>query len=333
VRNAEDATAVLRVDVLRNQVAGYQKTGILTTGRVDVRVEDNTVEGGGPVAGIARNGIQVSYGATGQVTGNTVTGNAYTGADTVASGIIVAGGPYFGKPLSRDVVIQSNTLEDNDVGINVSQAAAAGGPLPESTRLQVVENTLRSAALTNRYPYQAGISDYGAGNLISRNRISGVGYDRTTSPGATFDVDVVAGTAAQVVFVTAARRVAAGVCSEELAVQSQDPVGNLSALAAPALVLQAEGTAEVTLCRRCRRRARARSCGWRRRTRGGGVLLPRRAGGHGDAVGGGGWRERVPGADGGVSAGPALVPRRLPREAPASPGASSDRGPVPLGKG
>ena len=47
----------------------------------------------------------------------------------------------------------------------------------------------------------------------------------------------------------------------------------------------------------------------------------------------GGWRERVPGADGGVSAGPALVPRRLPREAPASPGASSDRGPVPLGKG
>lgn len=241
MRNAEDATAVLRVDVLRNQVAGYQKTGILTTGRVDVRVEDNTVEGGGPVAGIARNGIQVSYGATGQVTGN-----AYTGADTVASGIIVAGGPYFGKPLSRDVVIQSNTLEDNDVGINVSQAAAAGGPLPESTRLQVVENTLRSAALTNRYPYQAGISDYGAGNLISRNRISGVGYDRTTSPGATFDVDVVAGTAAQVVFVTAARRVAAGACSEALTVQSQDAVGNLSALAAPTLVLQAVGTAGVT---------------------------------------------------------------------------------------
>ncbi|MCY1017989.1 right-handed parallel beta-helix repeat-containing protein [Pyxidicoccus sp. MSG2] len=244
VRNALDAASVVRVDVLRNRVAGYQKVGILGSGRVDLRVEANTVEGGGPVAAIARNGIQVSSGATGRVTGNTVTGNAYSGPGYVASGILVVGGPYFGVPLSRDVVVRGNTVEDNDVGINLSQAAADGGPLPESTNIQVVDNTLSSAALTNVYPYQAAISDYGGGNLISRNHISGAGYDRATSPGATFDVDVVAGTASRVAFLTAAQTVATGTCSGALVVQSQDTVGNLSALAAPALV--AQGTAGVT---------------------------------------------------------------------------------------
>ncbi|WP_164011013.1 right-handed parallel beta-helix repeat-containing protein [Pyxidicoccus trucidator] len=246
VRNATDAAAQVHVDVLRNRVEGYQKAGIVGMGRVELRVEDNTVEGGGPVVGIARNGIQVGAGATGRISGNTVTGNAYTGSGYVASGILVVGGPLFSLPLSRDIVIRNNTLVDNDVGINVSQAEADGGPLAESTNLQVVENTLSSAALTNTFPYQAAISDYGGGNLISRNRISGAGYDRATSPGATFDVDVVADTAARVVFVTAAQRVDAGVCSGALVVQSQDTVGNLSALAAPALVLQAEGTAGVT---------------------------------------------------------------------------------------
>lgn len=241
VRNAWDAASVPRVDVLRNRVAGYQKAGILCSGRLDVRVEANTVEGGGPVAFIARNGIQVSAGATGRVTGNTVTGNAYTGPIYVASGILVAGGPVYDAPLSRDVVIQGNTLEDNDVGINLSQAEANGGPLPESTNLQVVENTLSSSALTNGAPYQAGISDYGGGNHISRNRISGAGYDRATSPGATYDVDVVAGEASRVAFLTAEQRVGAGTCSEAVVVQSQDAVGNLSALKAPTLVVQGAG--------------------------------------------------------------------------------------------
>ena len=242
VRNAWDAASVLRVDVLRNRVAGYQKAGILCSGRLDVRVEANTVEGGGPVAAIARNGIQVSAGATGQVTGNAVTGNAYTGPIYVASGILVVGGPFYDAPLSRDVVIRDNTLVDNDVGINLSQAEKNEGPLLESTNLQVVENTLSSAALTNRAPYQAGISDYGGGNHISRNRISGAGYDRATSPGATYDVDVVAGAASRVAFLTAEQRVGAGTCSGEVVVQSQDTMGNLSALKAPVLVVQSPST-------------------------------------------------------------------------------------------
>ncbi|MFP2925399.1 right-handed parallel beta-helix repeat-containing protein, partial [Pyxidicoccus sp. 3LG] len=246
VRNAEDAEEVVRVDVLRNRVAGYQKAGILGTGRVDVTVEGNTVEGGGPVATIARNGIQVSYGATGRVTGNTVTGHSYTGPGFVASGILVAGGPLYGAPLCQGVVIRDNTLADNDVGINLAQGAEDGGP-PEPTRLEVVENTLSSEALTNGYPYQAAISDYGGANIISRNRISGAGYDRATQPDVTFDVDVVAEEATRVVFLTPSREVAAGACSGALVVQSQDAAGNLSSLAVPTLQLNAGGVEGVTL--------------------------------------------------------------------------------------
>jgi hypothetical protein len=248
VRHAEDAESELEVSVLHNRVVGYQKTGILSTGRVNVRVEDNTVDGGGPSADIARNGIQVSYGATGQVTGNTVLHSQYTGLGYVASGIIVAGGPSSNgdRPLSRNLFIRENLLEDNDVGINLLQVLADEGPLSKATNIQVVENTLSSAALTNTYPYQAAILDYGGGNLISRNRISGPGYDPATSPGVTFDVDVVAGTAAKVDFVTEAQAVAAQTCSQALVVQSQDAVGNLSALTAPALVLRAEGAEGVT---------------------------------------------------------------------------------------
>ncbi|MCP3136870.1 right-handed parallel beta-helix repeat-containing protein [Pyxidicoccus sp. QH1ED-7-1] len=245
VRNAEDAEAVTQVEVRRNRVAGYQKVGILGSGRVDVTVEGNTVEGGGPKATIARNGIQLSYGATGRVTGNTVTGHSYTGPRFTASGILVAGGPLYDAPLCQGVVIRDNTLADNDVGINLSQAEADYGP-PEPTRLEVVENTLSSAAVTNGYPYQAAISDLGGANVISRNRISGAGYDPATQPGITFDVDVVAEEATRVVFLTPSREVTAGACSGALVVQSQDALGNLSALAAPTLVLDAGGAEGVT---------------------------------------------------------------------------------------
>ncbi|NTX50204.1 right-handed parallel beta-helix repeat-containing protein [Myxococcus sp. CA039A] len=245
VRNARDAETVTRVEVLRNRVARYQKAGISGTGRVELNVEDNQVEGGGPVPFIARNGIQFSDGATGRATGNRVTGNAYSGGETTGSGILVAGGAYYDMALCEDVVIFENTLVDNDVGINLSQAEEDGGPLSVSTRLRVTRNTVThdGPVVTNGYPYQAGISDLGGANLISQNHVSGPGYARETEPDVTFDVDVVAGTASRLDFLTPDRETGVGQCSEELVVQSQDTLGNLSALTAPSLVLEVAGTA------------------------------------------------------------------------------------------
>jgi hypothetical protein len=232
VRNDDASRGPFRVDVLRNRVVAAQKLGILAVGAVEVAISDNTVDAKGPVTHIARNGIQVSFGARGRVSGNTVSANAYTGptADTVSAGILVTGGSYFGasSPLVTDLAIEGNTLVDNDIGIYLSQLEGSAGDAPSTpTRIRVAGNTLRSAVASNP-SYQAAIADYGTANVITSNVISGAGYDPATVPDHTFTVDVVAvGPASVLAFLTPAYDVAMGACSGKVTVQSQDSAGNL----------------------------------------------------------------------------------------------------------
>jgi hypothetical protein len=231
VRNDDASRGPFRVDVLRNRVVAAQKTGILAVGTVEVTLSDNTVDAGGPVTHIARNGIQVGFGARGRVTGNTVSGNAYTGpAVSVGTGILVAGGSYYGadSPLVTELAIEGNTLVDNDVGIDLSQLEGSGGSAPSTpTRLRVAGNTLRNGAASHR-SYQAAIADYGTANVITSNVISGAGYDPATAPKRTFAVDVLAvGPASVLAFLTPAYDIATGACSGKVTVQSQDSAGNL----------------------------------------------------------------------------------------------------------
>jgi hypothetical protein len=241
VRNSGSST-VREVQVLRNRVSGYQRVGVLVIGLVNATVTGNVLDGGGPVGHIARTGVQLSDGATGRVADNQVSGHSYTGAD-VATGILLAGGPFYNLALVREAVIEGNTLTDNDIGIYLSQAEADGSGPVNPTLNRVVGNTLRSDAVTNGYVFQAAIADFGGGNLISSNLISGIGYDPATQPDATFDVDVVADTASQVVFLSPAAAVAAGSCSGRVLVQSQDAKGNLVNPAQPTFTLTASGAA------------------------------------------------------------------------------------------
>ena len=79
----------LGVTVSDNTVADYQKNGITANGNVSATIERNSVEGEGPIGYIAQNGIQVGFGASALVQGNTeVSGNFYTGAD-VACGLLI----------------------------------------------------------------------------------------------------------------------------------------------------------------------------------------------------------------------------------------------------
>jgi parallel beta-helix repeat protein len=81
-----------------NHVYSYQKNGITVSGvkadgsisgpATSASVLNNVVTGEGPVSYIAQNGIQVSYGASGTVTGNTVSNNWYTGATWTACGLL-----------------------------------------------------------------------------------------------------------------------------------------------------------------------------------------------------------------------------------------------------
>jgi hypothetical protein len=81
------------VTVSGNTVEDYQKTGVLAKGAVSATIAGNTVRGYGPVSFIAQNGVQVSAGATAQVSGNSINDNYYTGAD-LACGLLLyeAGG-------------------------------------------------------------------------------------------------------------------------------------------------------------------------------------------------------------------------------------------------
>jgi len=78
----------LPVTISGNVVTNYQKNGITANGSVAATITGNIVTGAGPVNYIAQNGIQVGFGGTAFIRGNTVSGNDYTPPDTIACGLL-----------------------------------------------------------------------------------------------------------------------------------------------------------------------------------------------------------------------------------------------------
>ncbi|WP_147442090.1 right-handed parallel beta-helix repeat-containing protein [Corallococcus exercitus] len=241
VRNSAAGATPVTVVIRGNQLTGYQKAGVAVLGRVAATVEDNVIDGLGPTDRIARIGIQLAYGVSGQVVGNQVKGNAYRFERDWGSGIMVLGGAYYGagRELCHDLLIQDNVLTGNDVGVYLLQAVDEDfNPPPTSQNLQVLGNTLSKTDLTASY--QAAIADNGTANLISRNRISGDGYDPDVYPDNVVALDVTTqGEDRQVGFATPARTLDVGTCSEVLAVQGWDLAGNLAPLSVPEVTLAA----------------------------------------------------------------------------------------------
>ena len=172
--------------ITNNRVTAYQKGGIVANGPgTNVAITDNTVTGLGAVDYIAQNGIQVGYGATASVMRNTVSGNAYSGYNNASSGgILVVGGEGYGAALTVNTRIVRNTLTNNDVGIYLSNIDADGNAPLTATNIKVTNNIISNAAFSNKYPYQAGVSDQGNGDKIINNTISGAGYDPDAHAGA-----------------------------------------------------------------------------------------------------------------------------------------------------
>lgn len=189
VRNFGANAATSRVTISGSTITGYQKTGIVANGNVEVHAIDNLVDGGGPVGYIARNGIQFGFGGSGSAKRNTVSGNSYTGTSTVSGGILVVGGPGYGGDFCVGVQIIQNTITGNDVGAYLSQYEADFSAPVTATNIKVTNNTISHADVTNGYVYQAGVSDVGNNDKIIANTISGTGYDPATIPGSTFYID------------------------------------------------------------------------------------------------------------------------------------------------
>jgi hypothetical protein len=196
-----------RAQIIASQIAGYQKNGVTVDGPGSSgQVRFSTIDGGGQTAIIARNGVQISRGASGQVVDNTISGNEYTGPGSfaAATGVLVYGG--CGDPLSTGVLVAHNTLLNNDAGIDISDLDPTCSTAPATaTDNHVVGNQIvKNDGETNQSPfsaengsnytaYQVGIADTGNGDSIIHNSITGTVLNATdtafgplTTPGGPF---------------------------------------------------------------------------------------------------------------------------------------------------
>jgi len=123
------------VTINNNHVANYQKNGI--TGNevgTAVTITSNDVVGQGATNGAAENSIQIGFGATGNVTGNTVGSDVwgpdvYGDTGNAAAGILVYASP--------NVIIKSNNVNNTQFGIAIvsdpTLGAADGAMLTGNT--------------------------------------------------------------------------------------------------------------------------------------------------------------------------------------------------------
>jgi nitrous oxidase accessory protein NosD len=107
------------VTIADNSVDGYQKNGITANEPgTTVQVTENAVTGIGPTTGAAQNGIQIGFGAKGDVTNNSVADNVYSPCESAANCPSNAAGILIFQ--SDGVRVERNTLGSNQVGIFVA---------------------------------------------------------------------------------------------------------------------------------------------------------------------------------------------------------------------
>ena len=197
-----------------NTASKYQKGGIVVNGPgSSASVSGNTVTGQGPVDYIAQNGIQIGFGAAGQIMRNTVTGNSYTGQnDASSAGVLIYGGCDY--PMVTGVQIVKNAIgstiaaDGNDIGVALVNFDPITCAFPPSmaTNNKAINNTITDDESTNAsgngYPdgYQAGILDIGVNDKLIDNNISGSGYTGscTASGTVTCPIDTSSSSAAKV---------------------------------------------------------------------------------------------------------------------------------------
>jgi nitrous oxidase accessory protein NosD len=110
---------VREVMVVNSSIHDYQKNGI--TGNepgTRLRATGNVVTGIGPTSGAAQNGIQIGFGATGQIDGNVVINHIWSPCVSVSECGFVAAGLLIVN--TNNVSILGNTVGKNQCGICLS---------------------------------------------------------------------------------------------------------------------------------------------------------------------------------------------------------------------
>ena len=148
--------------ISNNAISSYQKGGItVNCPGAAASVSGNTVAGLGPVPYIAQNGIQIGFGASGQVMRNQVTGNSYTGlAGASSAGILVFGGcknlepapspVTAGVQIVKNIVGDATPADGNDIGVALANYDPTCTTAPvEATNNKVINNAIADTELTN----------------------------------------------------------------------------------------------------------------------------------------------------------------------------------------
>ncbi|MEO8469638.1 MAG: hypothetical protein ABI573_08235 [Chloroflexota bacterium] len=170
-----------------NRVWHFQEAGINETGPgATVAVVANRVTGRGPEDVISQNGIQVLFGAHGNVVGNVISDLSFVGTWATGNGVLVAGGPSYDQPYTVGTRIVGNVISNTDVGIVVFELNPDWTPPEMGTDTWIVGNLVRNDVLQNvggwdgdlGVGYQAGISIDGHADHVIGNTIIGRGYDQ-----------------------------------------------------------------------------------------------------------------------------------------------------------
>lgn len=158
VRNFVAGAPTSEVDIVRNVVDDYQKGGIIANGNVDVRIRQNWVGASATQANLAANAVQIGFGGLGVVEQNVILGNSWAGpSDYAAAGVLL-------YDSAAGTAVRHNLIGGNaDVGIYIY-----------ADQVRVESNVLYEASADTGL-YDIGIGNYGADNVVRRNRVHG--YD------------------------------------------------------------------------------------------------------------------------------------------------------------
>jgi hypothetical protein len=156
VVNRDPNGPAVGIEISNNVIDGFQKTGILVSGNVDVAIRGNIIGASAAQVQMAANGIQVGNGARADIDANTVAGNAWDVAEPAAAGTAILLSGSAPGTVVRDNVITGNA----DVGIYVMANGA-----------RVERNRLTDSGVDGKY--DIGIGNYGEDNVFEGNSIVG----------------------------------------------------------------------------------------------------------------------------------------------------------------
>ncbi len=135
VEAGSSGTAQAAMHIIGNKVSGYGKNGITCSDvGTSCTIKSNTITTA-PVSAPGQNGVQMSFGAVGPISNNTISGNYWTSAagdsnpevqSDYASGILLYGaGINANGATTTRITVSKNSLANNQSGIEVVDSDAS----------------------------------------------------------------------------------------------------------------------------------------------------------------------------------------------------------------